>query len=30
VVATPEQMDSQPMSGSLRIPARSAAVVMEN
>jgi hypothetical protein len=28
-VATPEQPDAQPTSGALRIPARSAAVVME-
>ena len=29
VVATPEQPDAEPTSGKLRIPARSAAVVME-
>jgi hypothetical protein len=29
VVATPEQPDVQPTSGTLQIPARSAAVVME-
>ncbi len=29
VVATPEQPESQPTSGTIRIPARSAAVIME-
>jgi hypothetical protein len=29
VVATPEQPDAQPTSGTLLVPARSAAVVME-
>jgi len=29
VVATPEQPDAQPTTGTIQIPARSAAVVME-
>jgi hypothetical protein len=29
VVATPEQPEAQPSSGTLQVPARSAAVVME-
>ena len=29
VVATPEHPDAQPTSGTLKIPARSAAVVLE-
>lgn len=30
VVATPERPEAQPTSGTLRIPARSAAVIMES